>query len=121
MTVAGLSSGAARRTSEAVAGRDVLAIQDTSEIVLGAKKVRARGYGPVGKGGGLGGVLVHPVLTVDATSGEVLGLADIKVWNREGGKAAARTQRALEDKESRRWLDGIENTAWWLRRAQSGH
>jgi hypothetical protein len=64
---------------------------------------------------------VHPVLTVDATSGEVLGLADIKVWNREGGKAAARTQRALEDKESRRWLDGIENTAWWLRRAQSGH
>jgi hypothetical protein len=53
----------------------------------------------------------------------VLGLADIKVWNREGGKAAARTQRALEDKESRRWLDGIENTAWWLRRrtAQSGH
>lgn len=119
MTVAGLSSGAARRTSEAVAGRDVLAIQDTSEIVLGAKEVRARGYGPVGKGGGLGGVLVHPVLTVDATSGEVLGLADIKVWNREGGKAAARTQRALEDKESRRWLDGIENTATVLNKAKS--
>ena len=71
VTVAELCSGAAHRTSEDVAGHDVLAIQDTSDIVLGAKKVRALDYGPAGKGGGLGEVLVHLIMAVDVTSGEV--------------------------------------------------
>ena len=119
VTVTGINDGAASRTSEAVAGRDVLAIQDTSDIVLGAKKIRDRGYGPVGRGGALGGVLLHPVLAVDAASGEVLGLADINVWNREGGKVSKRTTRALEDKESRRWLAGMEKSAAVLHRATS--
>jgi hypothetical protein len=119
VTVAGINAGAASRTSEVAAGRDVLAIQDTSDIVLGAKKVRERGYGPVGRGGALGGVLLHPVLAVDAASGEVLGLADINVWNREGGKVTERTSRALEDKESRRWLTGMERSAAVLCRAIS--
>ena len=39
-----------------VAGRDVLAIQDTSEIILRGAKRRAQGYGPAGKGGALGGL-----------------------------------------------------------------
>src|SRR5476649_2394645 len=41
VTVAGLSAAAAERTGYRAAGRDVLAIQDTSEIVLGGAKVRA--------------------------------------------------------------------------------
>ncbi|SHE93873.1 hypothetical protein SAMN02746095_01647, partial [Acidocella aminolytica 101 = DSM 11237] len=49
------------------------AIQDTSEIVLGGPKVRQAGFGPVGRGGFLGGVLLHPVLVVDAMSGELVG------------------------------------------------
>ena len=69
MTVSGLCEGASRRTAERVVGREVLAIQDTSEIILGGRKARSRGYGPVGKGGQLGGVLLHPVLAVDAMSG----------------------------------------------------
>jgi hypothetical protein len=119
VTIANISAGAASRTSEAVAGRDVLAIQDTSDIVLGAKKVRERGYGPVGRGGALGGVLLHPVLAVDAASGEVLGLADVNVWNRQGGKVSKRTIRSLEEKESRRWLTGIEQAAQVLNKANS--
>src|SRR3984957_1418523 len=106
VTVAGLSAAAAERTGYRAAGRDVLAIQDTSEIVLGGAKVRAKGFGPVGKGGNLGGVLLHPVLTVDARSGEVLGLADISVRNRDKGKVGPRADRSKSDKESRRWLDG---------------
>jgi len=51
VTVAALSAAAAERTATRVAGRDILAIQDTSEIVLGGPKVRKAGFGPVGRGG----------------------------------------------------------------------
>ena len=109
VSVAGLSEAAAARTAARVAGRDILAIQDTSEIILGGPKTRAKGYGPVGKGGRLGGVLLHPVLAIDAATGELLGLADIAVWNRDKGKAALpHAKRALADKESQRWLSGAE-------------
>jgi hypothetical protein len=118
VTVAGLSAAAAERTGYRAAGRDVLAIQDTSEIVLGGAKVRAKGFGPVGKGGNLGGVLLHPVLTVDARSGEVLGLADISVRNRDKGKVGPRADRSKSDKESRRWLDGARRAGEVLARAR---
>ena len=116
VTVAGLGEAAARRTAERVSGRDVLAIQDTSEISLGGRKKRDEGYGAVGKGG-CSGVLMHPVLAVDAASGELFGLADIAVWNRDGGKALPHGQRAADDKESRRWLTGIERAADVLKQA----
>ena len=106
VTIAALSRAAASRTAARVAGRDVLAIQDTSEIILGGAKVRAQGFGPLGKGGNLGGVLLHPVLTVDAQSGELLGLADVSVWNRDKGKVGWRADRSIGDKESQRWLNG---------------
>lgn len=117
MTVAALSQGAAARTGERVIGRDVLAIQDTSEIILGGAKIRAKGYGPVGKGGAVGGVLLHPVLAVDAATGELLGLADITVWNRDKGKALPHAQRVLADKESQRWLMGAVRSGEVLARA----
>ena len=44
VTVAALSAAAAKRTATRVAGRDILAIQDTSEIVLGGPKVRQAGF-----------------------------------------------------------------------------
>jgi len=117
VTVAALSEGAAARTGERVTGRDVLAIQDTSEIILGGAKIRAKGYGPVGKGGAVGGVLLHPVLAVDTATGELLGLADITVWNRDKGKALPHSQRVLADKESRRWLMGAVRSGEVLARA----
>ena len=42
VTVQALSEAAGRRTGERVQGRDILAIQDTSEIVLGGPKMRAK-------------------------------------------------------------------------------
>lgn len=75
VTVQALSEAAGDRTRERVQGRDILAIQDTSEIVLGGPKMRQAGFGPVGRGGFLGGVLVHPVLAVDAgQAGSLLAL-----------------------------------------------
>ena len=44
------------------AGRDVVVVQDTSELTLGGRRARKNGYGPVGKGGGLGGLLLHAAM-----------------------------------------------------------
>lgn len=107
VTVTEMAETAAARTAVVVAGRDVLAIQDSSELVFGGKEARSRGFGPIGRGGNLGGLLLHPVLAVDAVTGALLGLVDMKVHNRRGGKVAARRTRSTADKESQRWLDGM--------------
>jgi len=106
VTAAEMASHAAERTATRAAGRDVVVIQDTSELALGGRRARANGYGPVGKGGGLRGLLLHAVLAVDAGTGGLLGLVDAKVWNRTGGKAKPRRGRKTPQKESQRWLDG---------------
>jgi hypothetical protein len=106
VTAAEMAGYAAEQTAIRVTGRDVVVIQDTSELALGGRRAAASGYGPVGKGGALRGVLLHAVLAVDAGTGGLLGLVDAQVWNREGGKAAPRRTRSMAQKESRRWLDG---------------
>jgi hypothetical protein len=102
---------AGERTKGLAAGRDVLAIQDSSDLVLGGTKRRKQGFGPVGKGGAIRGLTLHAVLAVDAHSGEVLGLAGGEVWNRTGGKVSPHAGRHLEDKESLRWITGAETAA----------
>jgi hypothetical protein len=119
VTAEEMSRHAGTLTAGRVAGRDVVAIQDTSGLALGGRRARASGYGPVGKGGAVGGLLLHPVLAVDAGSGAVLGLVSMKIWNRTGGKVTARRKRATADKESQRWLDGIRQAGEVLAQAAS--
>src|SRR6202790_2763245 len=64
----------------------------------------ANGYGPVGKGGGVRGLLLHAALALDAGNGALLGLVDAQVWNRDKGAVTPRRSRATADKESQRWL-----------------
>jgi hypothetical protein len=106
VTATEMVAHAGERTAARAAGRDVVVIQDTSELALGGRRAKANGYGPVGKGGALRGLLLHAVLAVDAGTGGVLGLVDAKVWNRKGGKVTARRSRKTSNKESQRWLDG---------------
>lgn len=106
VTAAEMAAHAGERTAAQAAGRDVVVIQDTSELALGGRRAKASGYGPVGKGGALRGLLLHAVLAVDAGTGAVLGLVDAKVWNRQGGKAKPRRSRTTTQKESQRWVDG---------------
>jgi hypothetical protein len=101
-----MAAHAAERTAARAVGRDVVVIQDTSELALGGRRAKANGYGPVGKGGALRGLLLHAVLAVDAGTGGVLGLVDAKLWNRKGGKVTDRRSRGTPQKESQRWLDG---------------
>jgi hypothetical protein len=90
-------------TVGAVAGRHVLAIQDTSEIHFNTTSQRRRGLGEIGRGNHHG-VLLHPLLAVDADNGNCLGLLSGEVWTREGRRTVSHDSRDLSDKESQRWI-----------------
>lgn len=90
-------------TVAAVADRHVLAIQDTSEIHFNTTSQRRRGLGEIGKGN-QHGVLLHPLLAVDADNGDCLGLLSGEVWTREGRRTVSHDSRDLSDKESQRWI-----------------
>jgi hypothetical protein len=83
-------AAAAARTAERCAGRDVLAIQDTTVV-------RSQGGG---------GLYLHPVLVTDLASGAILGLAHAEFLQRDQGKAARRRQQPVAHKQSGRWLRG---------------
>ena len=90
-------------TVAAAQGRHVLAIQDTSEINFATTAKRRRGLGEIGKGNGRG-VLLHPMLAVDAENGICLGLVSGQVWTRKGRRTVSHDLRDLSDKESQRWI-----------------
>ncbi len=81
------------RTCPQVAGRHVLAIQDTSALRVDEKGL---------------GLSFHPVIAVDVSEGTALGLVDAFFLTRQGGERGRRKQKAFEEKDSRRWLDGAQ-------------
>jgi hypothetical protein len=97
VTPAAMVAEAALRTSERCAGRDILAIQDTTVVRAGER--------------GGGGLYLHPVLVTDLSSGAILGLADARFLERERGKAALRRHKPVAEKQSQRWLDGAAAAA----------
>lgn len=84
---------AAAGTAGRVAGLHVLAIQDTTSL-------RDDGAGH--------GLVAHPTIAVEAETGALLGLAHGEILSRSGGLAESRRERAIEEKQSQRWLDGAE-------------
>ncbi|WP_312010524.1 IS4 family transposase, partial [Bradyrhizobium neotropicale] len=93
-------------TVAAVAGRHVLAIQDTSEIHFNTTPQRRRRLGAIGKGNHHG-VLLHPLLAVDADNGSCLGLVSGQVWTRGERRTVSHDARELSDKESLRWISTV--------------
>ena len=104
------------RLRHQVVGRHVLAIQDTSEINYQSHADRTKGLGTVGNGKDAG-LFLHPVLVVDALTGNGLGLAGGQIWLRTTGKAANYQSLPIEEKESLRWLTGAETAKHVLREA----
>jgi len=94
VSVAEMLETARERTCARVAGRHVLAIQDTTSVRVDEKGV---------------GLSCHPVLAVDAIDGAALGLVDAIFLSRAGGLKGQRKQRDFADKDSRRWLDGARS------------
>ena len=104
MTLERLIASWPQQTVAAVAGRHVLAIQDTSEIKFNTTAQRRRGLGEIAKGQAHG-ALLHAMVAVDADDGACLGLVGGTIWTRAGRITVAHGERALGDRESRRWLD----------------
>lgn len=119
VTVEEMSRRAGQLTGRRAGGREVVAIQDTSELVLGGRRARASGYGVVGRGGATRGLLLHSVLAVEAGSGALLGLVSMEVWNRKEGALSARRKRATTDKESKRWIGGVRQAGEVLTQASA--
>ena len=92
VTVEKIVEQAASGTALRVAGLDVLAIQDTTSF----------------RDDGLGNSLVgHVTIAVEGEHGALLGLADARIIERHGGRGKGAKGRALCDKESQRWIDGL--------------
>jgi len=98
------------RTQAAVQGRRIVVAQDTTEVNFSGRARRRKDLGPGGDGLSPG-FFIHPLIVVDAETEAVLGLAGSQQWTRAAGKVEGRRQRALEEKESRRWLTGAETAA----------
>ena len=107
VTVERLIAGWSEQTVGAVAGRHVLAIQDTSDVLIATTQDQRRGLGEVGKGTGHG-LLIHAMIAVDAEDRACLGLVGGRIWTRQGRISTPHGKRALEDKESERWLSTAE-------------
>ena len=107
VTAAKIVESWSERPGEAVRGRHVLALQDTTEVKYPTTAERRRGLGQCGHGNAYG-VLAHVMLAVDADSGACLGLVGGEVWNRETKITTPLRKRALSARESRRWLDTAE-------------
>jgi hypothetical protein len=92
-----------------VAGRRVLAIQDTSEINFSQHALGKAAFGHGGNGVDPA-FFIHPLLVVDADSGVILGLLDVQLWERHA-PVEQDLERTTDEKESRRWLVGAEAAA----------
>lgn len=103
VTVKALIEGWSDDTSAACSGLHVLAIQDTSDLSFRTTPQTLRGLGPLGKS--RHGLVLHAMLAVDAGVGGLLGLVAGEIWNREGFVETPHSERVLEDKESKRWLN----------------
>lgn len=113
------------KCSELVSDRNVLCFNDTTEFNFERQRGRIRegsGLGPTGKKDILG-FFMHPCLVLDADNGHPLGYSYCKTWNREPG-GPDRIERdyknqPIEDKESYRWLECIEQSQEMLSEAAS--
>jgi hypothetical protein len=109
----------ASRTAAACTGRPIVAVQDTTEVNVAGREERRCGLGPAGDGVSAG-FFMHPLIAIGSDTGAVLGLLDAKTWTRTDEIAATPARaRAIEDKESLRWLQGAECAAACLPAAAS--
>jgi hypothetical protein len=92
----------------------VLAVQDTTELDFSSQP-KTQGLGALSKSYAQG-LKVHSVLCV-SPQGVPLGVLHQKVWAREKNRRTTGHQdrkKAIEQKESHRWLESLELTQQWI-------
>lgn len=99
----------------------VLAVQDTTEFNLShLPATEGLGYGT---GHNLRGFMMHSMLAV-TPEGLPLGVLGMKTWTRapdDFGKGKLRKQRTIRDKESVKWLEGLEHLSALKARCPDTH
>ena len=91
VTLGEMVATACAHTKSLVAGRHILAIQDTTALRDDGDKRSLN---------------LHPTIAVDAEDGALLGLVHAELLTRDGSAAAVHcNKRPFEEKESRRWLE----------------
>lgn len=113
-----LLSRAGRRTGQACRGRRIVVAQDTTEINFSGADRGRRGLGLAGDGRSLG-FFIHALVAVDAEDEAVLGIVGATIWTRPAAKLAPRQSRHLNEKESQRWIDGMQTAHAVLPEAES--
>ncbi len=103
----GILSGHIGSTVNRCDGRGViLAIQDTTELDYSRYRNK-RGLGYL-RGKGTQGALLHSTIAV-SWDGKPLGLLHQRMWVREG-RGTKEQRRAIGEKESGRWIEGMERS-----------
>ncbi len=90
----------------------VLAAQDTTFLDYSGHRA-TEGLGPTGSTKGAWGMLCHGTLAF-TPEGLPLGVLGLRVWARDPeqpGINVTRRKRAIEDKESQKWIDSIQGLA----------
>ena len=88
----------------------IIAAQDTMAVDY-SRLEETSGLGHIGPGGKSRGLMVHSAIGV-GENGQTYGLLSQQIWSREGaerGKAKKRKSKSIEEKESKKWLEAIEN------------
>lgn len=115
--------------SDRVKGKDVIAFCDTSTLNIDSHKSRltdTTGLGPIGSTNDYKhlGLLFHPILVHERSSGAALGISAVKLWSRSNKAIRKKSRRyetkdiVIEQKESIKWIDPcIESRDGVLRKA----
>ena len=108
----GLLSGHYEQTAARCAQEElVLLVQDTTYLDYTTHKA-TKGLGPIGTTlQALSGLVAHSVLGV-SVEGQPLGILHLDIWARDPQStpsAGTRRNRLSDDKESRKWADGLKS------------
>lgn len=108
-----------------VIGKQVLVLQDTSEYHYHHHRNKIphnSGLGDTGRH--QLGYFSHPSLALDASNGDILGLSSIHLWHRPivfndpTYDSSKRKQHEIEEKESYKWIKGIQSSESVLQKAK---
>ena len=112
------------RSSSLCVGRHVLCIQDTTEMNFFSQSARIKENTGLGRLDGAKptlGFKMHSTLMLDASSSDVLGFSDIKLWHRPHEMPDRRQRKyqslPIEAKESYKWIEAANKSRERLKAA----
>lgn len=120
-----LISVAKEKSGFLCAGKDVLVVQDSSEINMDNHRnrlKRGKGIGLTGNNEDLG-FFLHGSLVLDEATETLLGYSDIQLWHREQDKEDKEERRyknlPIEEKESYKWIKACNESKAHLSQART--